>query len=638
MRLGSGMVRWGLLAVLALATLATFGGLLAPSLARRALVDAARGRGMAASFGEARVGWGPSLRVNGLVLVRTASGDTVVTAESLEVRASLGDLLGGKIRPAAVRLAHARILARSARAPDPDTLAPEERRPRDGSKAENRSSRARDAAASLVRLLLVPARTLPSVDLIDVVLVRSPGDEDATALRLERFRLEPEHGGARLSAAGRLDLEQPVPFTGKLAYTRDDRLTGDWTFDLPEADSPRSWPLRLRVDGRVHQDRRRGRIEVLAPTRFMIGEIAMAVTARVDRAGPAFQWSLAADSLSGDLLKRSLPPPVLGPLAGVATRGRWDYRVALELDLARPDSVDFSADVIPHGLALDPARTRLDLLGLEGPFTASIHLPRRRIVTRELSDANPHFRRLEELDRELVAAVVTNEDGAFFRHRGFNTEAVKDAIAENLRAGAFKRGAGTITMQLARNLWLGHARTLSRKAQEVILAWLLEHLTGLPKERLLEIYLNIIEWGPGIHGAGEAASYYFDRDARQLSVDEALFLAILVPSPSRWRWRLDETGALRRYAREQMHFIGRAMIAKGWLEPDQLPPVGELEIELRGPAREEFFPDRDPGRQLREDGTVRRIPEARDAHAGLDPGAVAVSVSPPHPPRAPAPR
>ncbi|MEO5618119.1 MAG: biosynthetic peptidoglycan transglycosylase [Candidatus Eisenbacteria bacterium] len=638
MKLRTGLFRWGLLAVACLITLGAFAMLLAPSLARRALTDAARRRGWAASFGEARVGWGPSLRVTRLVLTLPATGDTVVAAESLEVRASLGAMLRGHLRPAAVRLAHARIMARSGRTPDPDTLAPEERRGRSRHPREDRSSRVREAAGEMVRLLLVPARTLPSVDLRDVVLLRAPADSEASALRLERLRLEPERGGARLAATGSLDLEQPVSFRGEMAYSHDDRLTGDWTFELPDAESRRTWPLRLRVDGRVHQDRRRGRVELVAPTRFMVGDIAVAIEGQLERTGPSLRLSLGADSLSGDLLKRSLPPPVLGPLVGVATRGHWDYRVALDLDLAHPDSVDFSADVIPHGLALDPRRTRLDLFGLAGPFTARIHLPRRRIVSRELSPANPHFRTLDELDGALVAAVVTNEDGAFFRHRGFNTDAVKDAIAENIRAGAFKRGAGTITMQLARNLWLGHTRTLSRKAQEVLLAWTLEHLTGLSKHRLLEIYLNIIEWGPGIHGADEAARYYFDRDARRLSVDEALFLAILVPSPTRWRWRLDQTGTLRHYARAQMHFIGRAMIAKGWLEADHLPAAQELRIELRGPAREIYFPDGDSGEERARDATLGRMSDARNMIPALDLGAAAVSVSAPHPPRASAPR
>ncbi|HVP14365.1 MAG TPA: biosynthetic peptidoglycan transglycosylase, partial [Terriglobales bacterium] len=269
--------------------------------------------------------------------------------------------------------------------------------------------------------------------------------------------------------------------------------------------------------------------------------------------------------------------------------GSFDYRLGLDLDLARPDSVRFDADVIPHGLALDPARSTLDLLELERPFTATIHL-RDRVVTRELSPANPFFRPLDGIDSILVHAVLANEDGGFYHHRGFNTEAIKLAIAADVRAGAWRRGAGTVTMQLARNLWLGHERTLSRKAQEVVLAWALEHLADIPKRRLLEIYLNIVEWGPDVQGAAEAARYYFAQDPAHVGVDEALFLATVLPAPTRWRTRFAPDGTLRGFERAQMHFIGRAMVAKGWLDPALLPPRDSLRVELRGPARDVLFP------------------------------------------------
>ena len=290
-------------------------------------------------------------------------------------------------------------------------------------------------------------------------------------------------------------------------------------------------------------------------------------------------------------MKRSLPPGFLGALLQVGVRGRWDYRLDFDLDFERPDSVTFLADVVPHGLTLDPSRTSLRLLGLEEPFEAAIHLPRGRVETRDLSPANPAYRPLAEIAPALTYAVVTNEDGGFFRHRGYNTGAVREAIAENIRAGAFRRGAGTITMQLARNLYLGHERTLARKFREVVLAWILEHLAGVSKERLLEIYLNIIEWGPQVHGAGEAARFYFDRDPAALTVDEALFLATLVPAPTKWRYRFDGAGQLRPFVRAQMHFIGRAMIRKGWLAPEQLPGADSLRVELRGAARAIAVPD-----------------------------------------------
>jgi membrane peptidoglycan carboxypeptidase len=169
-------------------------------------------------------------------------------------------------------------------------------------------------------------------------------------------------------------------------------------------------------------------------------------------------------------------------------------------------------------------------------------------------------------------------------------EAVRQSIAENARAGRFRRGAGTITMQLMRNLYLGHERSLSRKWQEVALAWIVEHLTPVTKTRLLEIYLNIIEWGPGVHGADEATRFYFGHDASNVTPAEALFLATVVPAPSKWKWRLERDGTLRAGTRAQMHFIGRRMIDKGWLRPEDLPPADALTIELLGPARDLMLP------------------------------------------------
>jgi len=558
----------------------------APSLARIAIERAALRRGLTVTFADLHVGWGPSLRISRLALAR-ADGDTMLRADSLVVRLAPASLWSGHPRPAALELVRAEITARGGGGGvDPDTLAPA-REDSGGDRAA--AERVRSAAREVVRALLLPARTLPELHLTDVTL-RRPGAEGDSAAAFHLDRLDLSHAGntARLVAAGTLERGTRMPFTGELLYADDDRVTGAATFHLADSTTGRDWPLAVRIDGRVHQDRRHGRVELLDPTRVRIGDMTFALSGRVETGGPAVHLALAVDSLSGARIHASLPPPVLGPLDQVGTQGTWDYRLSFDLDFARPDSVQFSADVIPHDLAIDPQRTRLDLLTLDRPFVAHVHLPHGRIVDRELSPANPNFRTLTAIDPFLVNAVVTNEDGGFFRHRGFNTDAVRASIAENLKAGAYRRGAGTITMQLARNLWLGHERTLSRKAQEVMLAWMLEHLTGLSKQRLLEIYLNIIEWGPEVHGAEEAARYYFGHDANRLTIDEALFLAIIVPSPSKWFWRVDRNGDLRSFARAQMHFIGRAMIAKGWLEPDELPPADQFVLAFRGPAGQRF--------------------------------------------------
>ena len=119
---------------------------------------------------------------------------------------------------------------------------------------------------------------------------------------------------------------------------------------------------------------------------------------------------------------------------------------------------------------------------------------------------------------------------------------------------------------------------------------MLEHLTGLSKDRLLEIYLNIIEWGPGVHGADEAARFYFDKDAADLTLDEALLLTVVVPSPSRWRSRFDANGQLRPWARAQMAYIARKMVSRDWLTPEQVPTAEGLQVTLRGEAARAFAP------------------------------------------------
>ncbi|HEY3216942.1 MAG TPA: biosynthetic peptidoglycan transglycosylase [Candidatus Eisenbacteria bacterium] len=565
-------------------------------------------RDLEASWGRLRLELPARATFRDLDVVGRATGDTLLHADSLGLGLDPWALLFGRVRVDRLGAAHARVRLPTSPAADLDTLPPEAAPPPGGPGP----GRLRRSASGLARLLSAPARRMPRLALYDVTLQSARGaDALWSGARISWLNLTPARGGVQLAALGSILGPREVPFAASFVYAGDDRLTGGARLELPDQQGGRS-TVRILADAVVHQDRHAGRVAMAEGSRIQIGAIGVRLQATIWRQGPAVEVGLSADQLTDERIKGSLPPPVLGPLRDVATRGSWDYRLTFRLDLAQPDSVEFSARVVSHGLALDPERTHLDLLGLEDPFVASIHLPHGRVVTRELSAANPHYRTLEQIAPELVNAVVVNEDGGFFHHRGFNTGAVKEAIAENLRAGAFRRGAGTITMQLARNLYLGHERTLSRKFQEVTLAWVLEHLTGISKRRLLEVYLNVIEWGPEVHGADEAATYYFGRDAGDLSLDQALFLATVVPSPGKWRYRFDSSGGLRPFARAQMHFIGRAMVAKGWLDPEALPAAESLHVELAGAAHEVLFPS-DTGsavsRQLR--GPLREWPGLR---------------------------
>jgi len=571
-------LRWTLAAAALLLLVAIFVPLLVTPWLGGRVHAFARARGLDASWNRLAFQWPATVVLRGISLRHGTDGAPVFSADRAE--ASLAPRLGS-LRPRVARLvlegARITLPAESEGASDASTS--------EAARGGPAAPRVRAAAEQFVDALLIPARRLPELLLTDIDIVRG----DSLFARLDALSLEHRAGGAQFAAAGLLAGDQHVPFDAMLQWRSDDRLAGRASFRIPDERGGAS-PLAFLFDGRVTQDRHAGVVRIEPGTRLTMGQAGLALEAEVERTGPRFRLALEIDHLSADAVQQSVPRAVLGPLRDLAVTGSWDWRASVDVDVSRPDSTHFTADVIPHGLALDPRGSRLRLGDLARPFVAAIHVPPDRIVYRDLSDSNENFRPLARISPLLKAAVLTNEDGGFYQHRGFNPGAIQGAMADNLRAGAFRRGAGTITMQLARNLYLGHRRTLSRKAQEVVMAWVLEHLTGLSKDRLLEIYLNIIEWGPDVHGANEAARYYFAKDASELSLDEALFLTVVIPSPARWRTRVDAHGELRPWARSQMGYIARKMAEHAWLPPEQVPADSTLHVTLRGRAAELLSP------------------------------------------------
>ena len=137
-------------------------------------------------------------------------------------------------------------------------------------------------------------------------------------------------------------------------------------------------------------------------------------------------------------------------------------------------------------------------------------------------------RALSALDPDVPRAVVAGEDSRFFRHSGIDWKAVRDAIAEYRRGGEL-RGASSISQQLVKNLFLTTHSTIIRKALEVPLTYAAEIV--LSKKRILELYVNVIEWGPGIFGAEAAAQYHYGKSARYLTRGQAAALAACIPNP-----------------------------------------------------------------------------------------------------------
>ena len=164
------------------------------------------------------------------------------------------------------------------------------------------------------------------------------------------------------------------------------------------------------------------------------------------------------------------------------------------------------------------------------------------------------------LSPNLVRAVLLTEDAKFWKHDGLDYEQIKESVEVNLERGEFARGASTITQQLAKNLYLSPSKNPVRKLRELLIARRLEE--ELTKQRILEMYLNVIEWGNGIYGAEAASRTYFGKSSAFLSAPEAAFLAASIANP-----RVMNPGNVTARLRRRQSMVLRRM---GFVEP---PPV-----------------------------------------------------------------
>ncbi len=161
----------------------------------------------------------------------------------------------------------------------------------------------------------------------------------------------------------------------------------------------------------------------------------------------------------------------------------------------------------------------------------------------------------------LIKAVLIAEDDKFWNHEGFDYEAIQKAIEKDLKAKKFKFGGSTITQQLARNLFLSPEKSLTRKISEAVITWRMEK--ALSKKRILELYLNVAEWGEGIFGAEAASRHYFRKASSELDPEEAARLAAILPNPRRYRPVGDQ-----RYVINRSNLIYSIMIRRGIVIPE----------------------------------------------------------------------
>jgi len=313
-------------------------------------------------------------------------------------------------------------------------------------------------------------------------------------------------------------------------------------------------PWRLSLAGIVDFDRQSRELH-LREGRIAFGEndslrVGVEGVYEVRRGGPRFRLEARVDQLRYQDALDALPPQL--SLGDEAPRipGLLDARVRISGPLRDPEAWAVEAKLDLTGLR---AASKNVPFFLRGPFI--YHPVDAQGRTREVwvGPKNPSFVSYDELPRYVARAVTTSEDAGFFYHPGFDFDELKESIIDAAE-GARVRGASTLTQQLAKNLFLSRERTYARKVREALFTLALE--AALPKSRLMEIYLNIIEWGPNLYGIGEAARHYFGVGARNLTVQQAVFLATIIPNPVRYHGLFERgalTGTWERRTRDLIH-------------------------------------------------------------------------------------
>lgn len=258
----------------------------------------------------------------------------------------------------------------------------------------------------------------------------------------------------------------------------------------------------------------------------------------------------------------AIPSDLLAELRGLSFSGTLAGRAHVRVDSRDLDATRVEIGV-QDGCAFETVPALADLRRFEGPFMHHVVEPDGTTFEMETGPGTAEWTPIAEISPYLMHAVLAHEDGAFFRHHGFAPGEIQVALVRNLRARRYVQGASTITMQLVKNLFLHREKTLARKVQEVLLTWWIERV--LDKAHILELYLNVIEYGPSVYGIRQAAWHYFGRTPAELSPAESAFLATILPNPKAFHSAYVD-GTLSPRMAERLRAFLRRMFARGRID------------------------------------------------------------------------
>jgi len=265
-------------------------------------------------------------------------------------------------------------------------------------------------------------------------------------------------------------------------------------------------------------------------------------------------------------LFESLPSGLLSNFDGIETKGRLAYHLKVTLNFDYPDSVLFDSKLENKDFTIKKYGVT-DFRIMNSSFVQSVYDKGRYVESILVGPENPDFVAIQNISPYLKFSILTAEDGDFFYHRGFNQNAFRESITTNLKEHRFARGGSTISMQLVKNIFLRGDKTISRKLEEALIVWIIENLHLVSKERMFEVYLNIIEMGPGVYGIKRASKFYFNKLPSDLNLNESIYLSSIIPRPKAFRYTFISNGVLRDYLTSYYKLLGGTMVRRNQISP-----------------------------------------------------------------------
>jgi len=287
-------------------------------------------------------------------------------------------------------------------------------------------------------------------------------------------------------------------------------------------------------------------------------------------------------------LFNSLPQGMFHTLKGFKASGELDYSLHFDLILSKPRELAFDSELKKKNFKIIEYGTE-NFNKITAPFSFLAMDGDRPIRSFVIGQENPMFTPYDQISEYLKNTVLTSEDPSFFNHAGFVEESFRESIATNIKQGRFSRGGSTISMQLVKNIYLSRNKTISRKLEEALIVWLIEQNRLVSKERMYEVYLNIIEWGPNVYGIGEASRFYFDKLPKDLTLAESIYLSSLIPHPKYFKYSFDTSGNLKPFMTNYFKLVSGRLVKREKIsqaEADSLQPI----VHLSGAAMQVFVP------------------------------------------------